>query len=844
MPPTLPIEPMTPRHRRPEALPFSWSQLTEKQKAAVGVVAELLLDALDSLAARGTSRPEALDRNRRSQIAFIDGDRGMGKSSVLLSIQDLILSDKRKEDALEDTSPICEMILRRKELVLLETLDMEPLPRTANILAAILTRIEAKIPFLDDRQRLPRMAIFNEKDNYERIVMHLRELQSTAVRAWTGIAPLRATRIDPTAYSDEVLQSEKGGLDLNRRLGELLDEVAKLIETVDGKRNPIFILPIDDFDLAPSRCLELLRIIRMVATPRLFFLVAGNTRIAEDVLRLQCQGELAALAGDPMATIEAAVIRERSIEIAANNLRKLVPPAQRAQLRVLRVDEALKFRLDAEDRTLDGVLESITFDRNNAPPNAAPTTLKEFMLPGAGGSRVHYSAAKWLGGTPRQVLDRTAALSRHEGFQNDLGEGLLTTLCEELGHEIHEDGRLSYDHRELLSNLVDVSEDIRFDFARIFHLEVRAEEWNDVPFDGGIKRLRFPESTRWLFKGASQPQESQRTWPVPRQTAAGMAFLHDLAKSLWGGYVPPHEFNNEIRPASPLAAVLWGSLPEAAAVRWHIPGWWTLREYERFYAHWNAHAAKRTETFEYAAAWLMAQLEVLMDKKIERKDEIDFARLGALLESLAGEEPLRHARQYLRESALVTTCLLLAPESGVSSDFTQNLIKAAGKLFGPSALIDGNVAARVHSWRVQTFVSVQNAIGQTTPPHILDQGMIKLCSALCAEKAADLAWENLKRELARAKQYGEYRAPEKSQRSLEDVASDRKSRKRIAELEDQLKVLTSEECPLYLRSAIEIAIIALKPPYKAHPFNSLFGGQLVVNRREIEAFSGELRGEP
>ena len=326
MPQTSPIQPTIPRHRRPEALPFSWRQLTEKQKAAVGVVAELLLDALNSLEALGTSRQEALDRNRRSQIAFIDGDRGMGKSSVLLSIQDLILSDNRKEveeDSPADGHPVSDLMKRKNDFVLLETLDMEPLPRTANILAAILTRIEAKIPFLDDRQRLPRMAIFNERDNYEKIVMHLRELQSTAVRAWTGIAPLRATRIDPTAYSDEVLQSEKGGLDLNRRLGELLDDLAKLIAAPDPRKGPVFILPIDDFDLAPSRCLELLRIIRMVATPRLFFLVAGNTRIAEDVLRLQCQGELAALAGDPMATIEAAVIRERSIEIAANNLRKL-----------------------------------------------------------------------------------------------------------------------------------------------------------------------------------------------------------------------------------------------------------------------------------------------------------------------------------------------------------------------------------------------------------------------------------------------------------------------------------------------------------------------------------------
>ncbi len=64
-----------------------------------------------------------------------------------------------------------------------------------------------------------------------------------------------------------------------------------------SRQEMLFVLPVDDFDLAPAHCLELLRLIRMITTPRLVFVVAGNIRVAETVLRLKSEGDLSALAG-------------------------------------------------------------------------------------------------------------------------------------------------------------------------------------------------------------------------------------------------------------------------------------------------------------------------------------------------------------------------------------------------------------------------------------------------------------------------------------------------------------------------------------------------------------------
>ena len=59
--------------------------------------------------------------------------------------------------------------------------------------------------------------------------------------------------------------------------------------------NPLFVLPVDDFDLNPVRCLELLRLLRSIAVPRLFTLILGDIDQAEEVLQLKMTGDFAGI---------------------------------------------------------------------------------------------------------------------------------------------------------------------------------------------------------------------------------------------------------------------------------------------------------------------------------------------------------------------------------------------------------------------------------------------------------------------------------------------------------------------------------------------------------------------
>jgi hypothetical protein len=837
-----------------EGLPLSWQQLTEKQRAAVKVAAELLLDAHEGLKRRGATASEALDRDRRSQMAFIDGDRGMGKSSVLLSIQALLQDDKLDEkiNKTKIDPVVSELHEKRANFVWLDTLDMEPLPRHANILAAILARIGAKAELpgrVDDKR--PRMAAaFDELSHFEKTMMDLANLQSTAVLAWAGTEPRRAAQIPPVAYAAEVLASEMAGLEFNRRLGQLLDGLAKIPPATGRWDDPIFILPVDDFDLAPTRCLELLRIVRMVATPRLFFLVAGNTRIAEDALRFQCEGELATLAGAQMASIEASIIHMRAIEIAANNLRKLVPPQQRARLEEMRIEEALKHRPEAGGQTLGEVLEGIDFERNNTPHKMKEkTSLREFFLRHKSDFYIEYSGAVWLGGTPRQVLDRTAALSQYQGLQSGRekgwGESLLRTISAELNREVLEDGRLMHHQRELISSVTDIIEDVRFDFSRVFSLSISIESYKEVPFTDGILRLCFPEPARWLFR-ASEKQRGQEEkpppeLPVPRRIGSGVTFLYDFAISLWGGYVPYSHIVYDTMRNIPAVEIDWKALKGREVVRWHLPGWWTLREYERFFAHWRKHSEGCSTVDDNALAWLIAQLEVLMDKPfLGRKEKGGGdAHLGRLFAQLVLEEPTRRARKNLREDALVTTILLLTPESGVSDKFASKLLKDS-KLV---RAINNVIIERVRFWRALTYARIHKTLWQSQYLTI-NMPAVRLLSAICAEAAIELAWTNLQQASNRFKP-----APPKNRLIqinilIQDVhlleATIKKGYQRdpvviVEELKEHLNMLMEfKEISHDLSQALMIAIVAIEQPYSTHPIYQCLEGKLAPSAQEIK----------
>lgn len=94
------------------------------------------------------------------------------------------------------------------------------------------------------------------------------------------------------------MRAERSRLSLNHYLSKALDELAEKVFQGYGVTNPLFVLPVDDVDLNPCRCLELLRLLRMIAVPRLFILALGDLDMVRIVLNLKYSGEFVSIAGD------------------------------------------------------------------------------------------------------------------------------------------------------------------------------------------------------------------------------------------------------------------------------------------------------------------------------------------------------------------------------------------------------------------------------------------------------------------------------------------------------------------------------------------------------------------
>lgn len=299
---------------------------------------------------------------------------------------------------------------------------------------------------------------------------------------------------------------------------------------------------------------------------------------------------------------------------------------------------------------------------------------------------------------------------------------------------------------------------------------------------------------------------------MARHLAAGITALHDLAISLWGGYMFPGSIHYQPEGYFDPVTVDWSMRTEEPVIRWHVPEWWTIRESERFLQHWQGHSNNVTSVDELAWAWLAAQLEVLMDEPyLPNSPGRSPARVRKLLERLAKEKPVRFARRYLRESALVCMALLLAPESGGSESLANDLFEDEKSAF--SAAIT-QLAERVRLWRADRFRLLLRR-------EVQDVESTRLQSALSPAEAIHVTQDRLGRfAISKDETLAGILATEPL--TKEQLNSLRILRARVATQDPRLA------------QALDVAIVALERRYASHPFNRFRGGVFVPRDTDIE----------
>lgn len=548
---------------RPEAGPIPyWKHHKRAQRALDRIIRALSAAARSAQVSSGDS---SIDTNRASRIFFVSGEPGSGKSTLYLTLKEMLGESGTKY------SEGCEESLGdlRKAVRWLDTLDLEVAgDEGENLLAAVLVRL---IEVLLKPDSGSDTVLSN---SCEEAIKSLEELTTDIGIAWEGNLRARAGELDPDTYSVEVMRTQRARLGVNERLRKALDELAKN-RCYDCDSTTLFVLPVDDFYLKPDASLQLLRLLRMISIPRLFFLVMGDVKTVEALFTEKSLADWTAVAGARTFTAVPRRLNEaqaRARELRAHYLRKLLPPGQRAEIEAMDWDEALKFkpehlggkepvvstlgrllkrdldsrherhktkRDDRKIKLLEFLVspyeEESTEDRYSIISEKAPPTKKDgktvqeeekrqklsrFRKP-----REAYTALQILDAPSREIMDLWFALhERSKGADDDSGDvapGLISVVENFVRFVIEEQNFLNEDEQEILQSVLPTrhysARDIQFNMDRLSL---------DLDCSGWTKHSNEDQSNRGLWV------RKHRAWKITVNPGMGNdAIGNSVAKS-------------------------------------------------------------------------------------------------------------------------------------------------------------------------------------------------------------------------------------------------------------------------------------------------------------------------
>lgn len=432
---------------RPEARAVPYGKHHARARKAL----DFIIRALKEAAARAKEskhvpNADPIDPNRASRIVFISGEPGSGKSTLYLTLKAMLGNEAVKfREGYKEPSSLDDL----KAIRWLDTLDLEVVgDEGENLLAAVLVRIFRK---LEDSNL--------NSTKCENAIKSLEELATDIGIAWEGNLSARAGALDPDTFSTEVMRTQRARLRVNERLKEALDEISTN-KCYGCDAETLFLLPVDDFYLKPTASLHLLRLLRMISIPRLFFLVMGDINTVEALFLEKSLADWTTVAGTKLFAcrpdrLDDALSRAR--ELRARYLRKLLPPGQRADIEAMDWHEALKFEVGSANHTLQKTLEAVTLDL----PINKPESLLSFLISPDFASannvevdekadqkqqheqldqseqprdvelRKHrsvYTALQILDATPREIMDLNTSLREVVRVQKELKSGQVKNI--------------------------------------------------------------------------------------------------------------------------------------------------------------------------------------------------------------------------------------------------------------------------------------------------------------------------------------------------------------------------------------------------------------------------------
>jgi hypothetical protein len=351
---------------RPEARPVPFWKHPKRAKEALRLIIRALKTTAENVkGSKGIAGDPSLDPNRASRIFFVSGEPGSGKSTLYLTLRAMLSKgEKAYSEGYPDPNSLSEL---QGVVRLLDPIDLEVAgDEGENLLAAVLVRL---IEVLDKPDAVSNAVL---SESCKGAIKELEELATDIGIAWEGNLKARAGELDPDTYSVEVMRTQRARLRVNDRLSKALNELAEH-KCYDCDSDTLFVLPVDDFYLKPEASLQLLRLLRMISIPRLFFLVMGDINTVEALFIEKSLRDWTAVAGPTLfpsrsERLDQALTRAR--ELRARYLRKLLPPAQRETIEAMDWHEALNFEVGLPERNAVAVeiLQELLLRVNLDPP--------------------------------------------------------------------------------------------------------------------------------------------------------------------------------------------------------------------------------------------------------------------------------------------------------------------------------------------------------------------------------------------------------------------------------------------------------------------------------------------
>jgi hypothetical protein len=641
---------------RPEARPLRWDRLDRQQQKAVQRILRFLIEATNNLApprtgsqqpAEDTATFRPLDSNRSNRAIFINGERGTGKTTVLVSLLNYLHHDATGSlGDLGIPKEISELFFElRQKTIVLEPIDMEPLPEPTNLLAAMLVRVEDKLSRLGLHAIESRNSEYRESRNSEsrfpepgslrsETMPKLRSALNDLAMSWDGL--IQRTWQNQDQLASDTIRLERARLGLHGRLNEILDLGVK--ELPRQHPQTIFLLPIDDFDLNPSRAPELLRLLRMLSLPRLIFVALGDVAVAEqvsmwaNVQALSRSTNLSAV--DPIMRDE---LLAQSSLLASHTIWKLVPPGQRVELKTISPQDVLQFHHpELPDQPSIGLMfERIQMQfkhdpdiialMGNQPSLATLLQAKHPLLQSLQDGAFGYVGLKMFALTLRKTMDLWQRLNNlitdhttDTAFQKTQSDPLNSSIIGAVGHDLIEllvdlvqeafdvDGGLTASVRSQWSDLFSLDVSGYTELTTIpFRTGLRNPigepiEWADVQRNRDLNALKVQQpfaitSSQFepdlrLVEQQYQYEVDSPSLPLGPQQTAGLILVHDLLLLSIGRSV-----NTDVGP--PLqrsvarTATQWSLSSRgrdgSGIMQWPMPKWKSFWHFQLFSQGWH-----------------------------------------------------------------------------------------------------------------------------------------------------------------------------------------------------------------------------------------------------------------